>query len=158
MQITNKKTGEVETYTEEAYQAERNRRLMAWQEAKDALETAKANELSLRVLAVDFMADPEKVGTTENVDLGNGYKAKMKTPLRYGFLKNAEGKLDKAQIDKALSKIEKDGDAGELIAERLVKWTPDLSLTEYKLLSAKHKTIIDSVLVVSEGAPTLEIV
>jgi hypothetical protein len=81
----------------------------------------------------------------------------MKVPVRYGFIQNAEGKTDKARIEKALSKIEKDGESGELIAERLVKWTPELSLTEYKQLSDKYRKIIDDVIITSEGTPTLEI-
>ena len=132
--------------------------LMYWQDAQAGLAAAKESELKARTAAVDFMRDPAKAGTTENVDLGNGYKATMKTPIRYGFVKAADGvKVNKVAIEKALQKIEKDGEVGELIAERLIKWTPDLSLTEYKLLSPKHKGIIDEVLVTSEGTPTLEI-
>ena len=158
MQIVNRKTGLVEEYTESEYIAKRNALLQAWEAAKHLLEVAKAEEIEARVAAVDFMADPEKVGKVDNVDLGNGYKAKLKIPVNYGFIKDSDGKLDKTRIDKALSKIEKDGGAGELIAERLVKWTPALSLTEYKLLTPKHKAAIDEVLIVSEGTPTLEIV
>lgn len=158
VQVTNRKTGEVKEYTEAEYIAERDRLLQEWQAAKAILESAKARELETRTASVDFMADPEKVGSVDNVDLGNGYKAKMKIPINYGFIKDASGKLDKSRIDKALSKIEKDGAAGELIAERLVKWDPKLSLTEYKLLSPKYKNIIDEVIVTSEGTPTLEIV
>lgn len=54
--------------------------------------------------------------------------------------------------------MKKDGEAGELIAERLIKWTPELSLTEYKQLSDKYRKIIDDVITASEGMPTLEIV
>ena len=124
---------------------------------KAALEVAKEAELEARKLAVMFMHDPAKSGTTENVELGGGYKATMKVPVRYGFVQNAEGKTDKARIEKALSKIEKTGQAGELIAERLVKWTPELSLTEYKQLPDNFRKIIDDVIVTSEGTPTLEI-
>lgn len=158
MQITNVLTGEVLTMTEEAYIKERNASLQAWQAAKETLDIAKARELELRNKAVGLMADPEKVGKVDNVDLGNGYKAKLKIPVNYGFVKDSDGKLDKSRLDKALSKIEKDGGAGELIAERLVKWTPDLSITEYKILSPKHAAIINEVLVTSKGTPTLEIV
>ena len=158
MEILNRKTGEIETMSEAEYATERDRRLLVWQTAKSDLEIAKEREMSLRILAVDFMADPEKVGKTDNVDLGNGYKAKMKIPLIYSFVKNKDEKIDKARIEKALSKIESDGDAGELIAERLVKWAPSLSLTEYNQLSERHLKIINEVLITSEGTPTLEIV
>ncbi len=157
-QVIDKTTGEVKEYTEEQFETLRDALLVSWQDSKIALERAKELEMQLRKQIVDFAFDPNKQSGTENVELGNGYKLKAVKTLRYSFVKNADNKLDKAAIDKALAKIEKDGAVGELIAERLVKWTPDLSLTEYKLLSEKHKLIIDSVIVTTEGSPTLEIV
>lgn len=157
-QVIDKVTGAMTEYTDADFEKVRDHLLVSWQEAKEALEKAKEAEMFLRKKVVDFAFDPNKQSGTENVDLGNGYKLKAVKKLNYGFIKNAENKLDKAAIDKALAKIEKDGAVGELIAERLVKWTPDLSLSEYKLLSDKHKAIIDSVIVTSEGSPTLEIV
>lgn len=157
IQVTNPETGEIKNYSEAEYLAERDRLLVDWQNKKAALEVAKEEEMAARKLAVMFMHDPSKSGTTENFELGGGYKATIKVPVRYGFVQNAEGKTDKARIEKALSKIEKDGEAGELIAERLIKWTPELSLTEYKQLPDKYRKIIDDVIVTSEGTPTLEI-
>lgn len=157
IQVTNPETGEVRNFSEAEYMAERDRLLVDWQAKKAALETAKEQEMDARKAAVMFMHDPSKSGTTENVELGGGYKATMKVPLRYGFVQNAEGRTDKAKIEKALAKIEKDGEAGELIAERLIKWTPELSLTEYKQLPDKYRKIIDDVIITSEGTPTLEI-
>jgi hypothetical protein len=157
-QIIDKTTGAITEYTDAEYEKKRDELLIAWQNSKVALEQAKELEMQLRKQVVDFAFDPNKQSGTERVQLGNGYEAKAVKKLNYGFVKNSDGKLDKAAIDKALSKIEKDGPAGELVAERLVKWTPDLSLSEYKLLSEKHKAIIDSVIVTTEGAPTLEII
>jgi len=158
IQVTNPEMGEVKNYSEAEYIVERDRLLVDWQAKKAALETAKENEMAARKLAVMFMHDPSKSGTTENVELGGGYKAKMKVPVNYGFVKRDDGKTDKARIEKALSKIEKDGEAGELIADRLVKWSPELSLTEYKNLPDKYRKIIDDVITTTEGTPTLEIV
>lgn len=157
IQVVNNETGEITNYTEAEYVAERDRLLVKWQADQIALATAKEEELKSRKAAVMFMHDPSKSGTTENVELGNGFKATMKVPVNYGFIKNEAGNVDKARIEKALSKIEKDGEAGELIAERLVKWKPELSLTEYKQLPEKFKKAIDDVIVTSEGTPTLEI-
>lgn len=151
-------TGEVTTYSDEAYAAKRDALLLDWQAKKSALDLAKEAEIEARKQAVAFMHDPQLSGTTENVELGGGYKAKMKVPVRYGFLQSSDGKTDKAAIESALSRIESTGSAGELIASRIVKWNPELSLTEYKQLSPEFKTIIDSVIVTSEGTPTLEIV
>lgn len=158
IQIKNSETGEVKNYTEAGYITERNRLLVSWQKKKIELEALKASEIKTRKLIVMFMHNPLKSGTIENVELGGGYKAKIKVPINYGFIKNDEGKIDRARIEKALSKIEKGGEAGELIADRLVKWLPELSLSEYKTLPDKFRKIIDDVIVTSEGTPTLEIV
>jgi len=159
IQITNKETGEVKNYTEAEFIAERDRLLLSWEESKKALEVAKEKEMEQRKAVVDFAFDPNKTSGTERIELANGYQAKAVKKINYGFVKDAEGKLNKRAIDKALERIEKVGGAvGELIAERLVKWTPDLSLTEYKQLDEKFKKIIDEVIVTSEGAPTLEII
>ena len=159
IQITNKETGELKNYTEAEFVAERDRLLLAWEESKKALEVAKEKEMEQRKAVVAFAFDPNKESGTERIELGNGYQAKAVKKVNYGFIKTEDGKLNKAAIDKALAKIEKVGGAvGELIAERLVKWTPDLSLTEYKQLDEKFKKIIDEVIVTSESAPTLEII
>ena len=158
IQITNKETGEVKNYTEAEFVAERDRLLLTWEESKKALEVAKEKEMEQRKAVVAFAFDPNKESGTERIELGNGYQAKAVKKVSYSFIKTEGGKLNKAAIDNALSKIEKTGPAGELIAERLVKWTPDLSLTEYKQLDEKFKKIIDEVIVTSEGAPTLEII
>ena len=159
IQITNKETGEVKNYTEAEFVAERDRLLLAWEESKKALEVAKEKEMEQRKAVVAFAFDPNKESGTERIELGNGYQAKAVKKVSYSFIKTEGGKLNKDAIDKALAKIEKvGGAAGELIAERLVKWTPDLSLTEYKQLDEKFKKIIDEVIVTSEGAPTLEII
>lgn len=140
------------------YVAERDKTLMAWETSKKEVEAAKEKEMQLRKKAVALMHDPSRTGSTENVDLGGGWKATFKVPVKYSFVKNVDGKTDKAKIERALSKIEKDGEAGELVAERLVKWTPELSLTEYKQLPEKYLKIINEVLETStDGAPTLEI-
>jgi len=158
IQVTNPETGEVRNFSEAEYIAERDRLLMEWQRLQGVLAAAKEDEMRARKLAVAFMHDPSKTGTTENVDLGNGWKAKMKVPVRYGFVVNAEGRTDKKRIEQALGWIESTGADGELIADRLVKWTPELSLTEYKQLPDHLRKAIDDVIVTTEGSPTLEIV
>lgn len=157
-EILNKQTGEVEVYTEDEYIQKRDSILMAWQASKDMLEEAKAHEMDMRKQAVDFCFDPNVNKGTERVELGEGYVAKSVKKLNYGFVKNEDNRVDKHRIDRALSLIEKDGPMGVLIAERLVKWTPDLSLTEYNQLPSEYKEIIDDVIVITEGAPTLEII
>lgn len=158
-QITNKETGEVKNYTDAEFEAERTRLLLDWEAQKTALEVAKEREMIARKAVVNFAFDPNKTSGTERVELGNGYELKAVKKINYGWIKDEAGKLNKKLIDRALEKIEKIGGAvGELVAERLVKWEPSLSLTEYKQLDDKFKKVIDEVIVTSEGAPTLEII
>ena len=136
--------------------------LVQWNLSKERLEAAKADEMEWRKKSVAFAFNPEIKKGTERIELGNGYQAKAVKKLNYGFIKNEKtGKLDKAAVDAALTEIEKLHPAGAYIAENLVKWSPELSLTEYNKLEgelAPLKQIIDKVIVTSEGAPTLEII
>jgi hypothetical protein len=158
MYIKDRETGFSTRYTEEEFIAERDRLLALHETAKQELEAAKEKEMILRKKCVDFAFDQDKKSGTENIALANGYKAKAVKKLTYGFVQNDEGLVDKDAIEKALVKIEQDGTAGKMIAERLIKWTPSLSLTEYKQLTPAHKQAIDEVIVTKEGAPTLTIV
>lgn len=132
--------------------AARDAKIMQWTEAAKKLAEAKEVELALRneVIALNF--EGHKESGTENVELGNGYKLKAVFKLNYR-LNNTDD-----AVDKALSKLEKAGTEGAFIAERLVKWKPELSVTEYGKLDPKFKKIIDEVITTSPGAPSLELV
>lgn len=135
--------------------ATRDAKIVAWQESVKALAAAKDAEAALRkeVLADCYGFNPEALREgTENVELGNGYKLKAVFKISYS-LNNAED-----GVDKALSKLEKAGPEGQFIAERLVRWKPELSVSEYKKLDAKYKKVIDEVLVTKEATPSLELV
>jgi hypothetical protein len=72
-------------------------------------------------------------------------------------------KLTKAQqVEPVLDAIEALGERGRLLADRLVKWTPELSATEYEMLAASEdpidiqaKTLIDAILTVKPASPEL---
>lgn len=124
--------------------------LMEWQRRKDALNQAKADELEARnfIVAFEFPDGHEGMNTKE---LGNGYQLKAGIKLNYSL----DGDNDK--IEAALSAIESVGPEGKFVAERLVTWTPSLSLTEYRELAPSYKAIIDTVVTIKPGTPTLEI-
>ena len=140
------------------YIKERDRLLTEWQAKKFALEQAKAAEMEIRKKVVTLMHDPAKSGKTETFQLGSGYKVKLKVPIYYSFVKDENKKLDRDRLDLAIDTIENDSDEGLLIAKKLVRWNPELSVTEYKNLPDRYRQIIDDVLITSEGAPSLEIV
>lgn len=135
--------------------ANRDAKILAWEQAVKALAAAKDAEAALRkeVLAEAFAFDPEALREgTENFELGNGYKLKAVFKISR-TMNNADD-----AVDKVLTKIEKTGPEGQFIAERLVKWKPELSVSEYKKLPEKFKKLIDEVVVSKEAMPTLELV
>lgn len=137
--------------------SQRDQDIMAWQEAEKALNAAKEKEMTLRTKVMAECFPNAEVGTN-TLELGKGYKIKGVRKLNYN-LANGQG-----ETEAALDAISKLGNEGQFIAERLVGWTPKLSLTEYKKLEAtnpthaKIKELIDAVLTVTDGAPTLEVV
>ena len=136
----------------------RDAKLAAWEASKKAIEDAKAEEMRLRKEFVDFAFDPGKREGTERIELHNGYEAKAVKKLNYGFRPLREGQSINDAVDEALSELEKSGPQGKFVADRLVKWTAALSLTEYRELSPEHKAIFDKVVETKDAAPTLEIV
>ena len=135
--------------------ANRDAKILAWEESVKALAAAKEAEAALRkeVLAEAFAFNPEALREgTENFELGNGYKLKAV----FKISRNLNNEND--AVDKVLSKIEKAGAEGQFIAERLVKWKPELSVSEYKKLPEKFKKMIDEVVTSKEATPSLELV
>lgn len=135
--------------------ANRDAKILAWEAAVNALAAAKDAEAALRkeVLAEAFAFDPEALREgTENFELGNGYK--LKAVFKISRNLNNENEA----VDKVLSKIEKTGPEGAFIAERLVKWKPELSVSEYKKLPEKFKKLFDEVVTSKEAMPSLELV
>ena len=135
--------------------ANRDAKILAWEAAVKALAAAKDAEAALRkeVLAEAFAFDPEALREgTENFELGNGYK--LKAVFKISRNLNNENEA----VDKVLSKIEKTGPEGAFIAERLVKWKPELSVSEYKKLPEKFKKLFDEIVTSKEAMPSLELV
>lgn len=145
-------TPALETAAKTLTPEERDALLLRWQNAKNALELAKETELELRNEIVAGVFDPTKEEGTETFELGNGYKIKAVKKLNY-TLNNEDD-----AVDRALTKIEKLGAEGKFIADRLVKWKPDLSISEYRQLGDKYKKHIDEVLTVKPGTPSLTLI
>ena len=133
--------------------------LLEWQKKKEAIETAKAEELDLRKYIVkrEFPQPNEGMNTKE---LGNGYQLKAAVKYNYNL-------SDNDTVEQTLEKISAMGPSGSAIADRLISWKPDFLLTEYRqLVEDKDKgsqfahtalNIINEMLTITEGAPTLEI-
>jgi hypothetical protein len=127
----------------------RDELILEQQKAAEQAAFWKARDAELRgmIWGQDF-AEAE-LGKQHTKELGNGYKLKAKRPISY--------KLD-ANTRAALDEIAALGNEGPFIADRLVKWKPELSISEYGKLSEGYKTIIDKVLTTTPGLPVIELV
>lgn len=138
-----------------AVQANGNYRMAvldAHRQSVATLKAAKEAEAQLRAEVISLFSErvnDANASGVENIDTGMG-KLKITHKLNY-TLSNADA------VDKALDAIEKSQEGGNVIAERLVSWKPELSIREYKLLSAQQKAYIDTVLTVKPGTPSVEL-
>lgn len=142
--------------------------LIDWRKSKDALDEAKRAEADLRGKVVAAYTDPDKETGTENVAIGNGWFVKVVKALNFKLKSFNENMSNRTAVEQALNEIAaatKDSQGNELnpalgkvVASRLVKWEPELSLTEYKQLLPGHREIIDTVLEVKPGSPTVTLV
>jgi hypothetical protein len=131
--------------------------LLTFQQTVGALaKTARDVELLLRRQLVEAFSTQAKPGHsgTENINVGWGYILKVVHAIDYK-LDTAD---DSAKVTEALNKIEKSMEGGNIIADRLVKWKPELSVSEYKKLGPAQKALIDGVITVKDSTPSVELV
>lgn len=135
--------------------ANRDALIVDWQKKKIALDAMKEEELIARNKVVAFYAEDftDKAGT-ENYDLTQGYKIKLVFAQNHSVPSAKNGEAVKGVIDK-LNKL---GDDGKFIAERLFRWKPELSKTEYDSLSPSMKRIVQPIVTTKAAQPTIEIV
>ncbi len=130
--------------------------LLAWQRSQHDLKIAKENEMEWRRYVIK-RAFPEAKEGTNTTELGNGYALKAVVKYNYKLLPNEV-------VEHCLERISKIGNQGSFIADRLVSWTPNFLLTEYRSLQEEDTEeaksilkIVNEMLIINEAAPTLEI-
>lgn len=138
---------------------DRDQLLVLWAEKQQALAKAKSDEMDLRKYIVG-RAFPEAKEGINTLELGNGYQLKAGVKLNYKL-------MDNDIVEKTLDKIEKIGNEGKFIADRLVSWTPNFLLTEYRNLTTSAEAgstiaqeilaCVGEMLIVEDAAPTLAI-
>lgn len=126
----------------------RDQAILLWLKARKDLNTARLAELNMRNLIVGNEFPSGVPEGTNTIELGNGYKLKATGVLNYS--------LDKDAVESALDAIEATSPEGKFIAERLVGWTPQLSVAEYRTLPPNIKALIDRVLTIKPGQSQLE--
>lgn len=138
----------------------RDQLLVMWQEAKTKLQTVKEHELELRKYIVKRAFPNGKEGMN-TLELGNGYTLKAGVKFNYSL-------KDNIAVDAGLEKLSKSGNDGSFIAERLISWTPNFLLTEYRqiqkdaaegnpLAIERLKIIATFLIIKDDAAPSLEI-
>lgn len=138
-----------------------------WQSAKDELAAIKNEEMRLRKEVTEICFPNPKKGT-QRFEFANGFKLKLVHGWAYKL-----GDKDKIgedgvkiavadQVDAVLDKIAELGAEGRLLAQRLVKWSPELVVSEYEALGnssvgLEAKALIDAILTVEPKSPTLDL-
>jgi len=125
---------------------EQNELISRWNHAQNELKAYRELEMDLRKQIVSSLFDASKDEGTDYIELGNGYRLKVVKKLDWK-LKN-----DNNQVDDALEKLD------EGTAAMLVKWTPTLSVSNFKKLSPELQNVFENCLEVKPAAPSLEIV
>jgi hypothetical protein len=118
--------------------------LELWYNWQDELGSLKAAEMSLRkdIFARCFPNPVE--GSDNKYDLVGGWIVQGKYPI--------DRKIDTALLTNYQAKFDKAG-----IKADIIRWKPELSVTEYKKLTDKQKELFDNVLIIKPGSPSLEV-
>jgi hypothetical protein len=154
--------------TQEQFYARRDAEIKGWLEAKAALDASKAAEAERRAQVTKTLFPTPKKGT-QRYALNGGYNVKLVHGWNYTL--GDKDKCDEsglkipvaqqiAELENRLAEIE---GVGEMLAERLIRWKPELVATEYEKLNLSTasegeiaaKTLIDDYLQVSEASPQL---
>lgn len=124
-------------------------RIKAWLKADEKARKAVETERELRSNLFNDLFPMPKEGM--NKRFVSGYEVSGTYKMNYN--------LGPAEVvETALEAIERIGDDGRFVADRLVMWQPRLMISEYRILNLKHKAAIDRVLMVTPALPTLKIV
>lgn len=145
--------------------AARNQAIGKWLADKALANAAVEAERQARE-AVIAMLFPSPIEGTNNYELGQGYKLSLQHSFRRD-LGDKELVVDgqkvptEDQVNGALEAIEELGNDGALLAKRLVRWKPELSVSEYKkldpnsIVEMQAKAIIDGILITKPASPQL---
>jgi hypothetical protein len=123
-------------------------RIKAWIKANEVAKKAIETERELRAELFNDLFPAPKEGM--NKKFVGPYTVSGTYKMNYNL-------GPAAVVDEALEAIEKIGDDGRFVADRLVRWEPKLMVSEYRILNLKHKAAIDKVLMVTPALPTLKV-
>lgn len=159
-------TTEAPIETPEAFVARRDAEIQNWLNAKPVLEQAKSAEAEARAVVTKTLF-PNPTKGTQRYNLNGGYKIKLVYGLTYtlGDKDKVDDEGKKISIESQVRAIEEKimaiGPEARILLERLIKWKPELSGSEYEKLDSDDETqvairnLIDEVLTVKPASPQL---
>jgi hypothetical protein len=138
-----------------------------WVAKRKELEAIKAAEMEERKQLSRILFPTPKKGT-QRYDFGSGYFIKLQYKLTHKL--GDKDKVDSQGIKVSIAdqvidvqnKMEELGERGKFLSERLIKWAPALSVSEYESLDLgdpiekKCFDLITEILTIEEASPTLE--
>lgn len=127
-----------------------NMLFLQWMQAKEILDNAKVDELSLRVRICNLLCPEQTEGTTTH-HMINGYLAKVIHERSYGFTSTEA-------VRECLLTMADKGDLGTEYARRVVQWSPRLVVSEYKKMVPEYRDALTTVITCRQGPPRLEAV
>lgn len=147
---------------------EKNAKIRLWLDFKVKAEAAVEAERNIRADVTKALFPTPKKGTQRYVSPEGFGSIKLVHGWTYTLgdrEKIGEDGLKvpiKDQVDNVLTAIEGLGERGVVLADRLVKWKPELVVSEYEALAmsndpvdAQAKAFIDAILTVKEASPQL---
>lgn len=157
---------EIEAETPEQFVARRDAEIRNWLESKGVFDEIKKVEADNRAKVVKTLFPSPKKGT-QRYNLNDGYAVKLVYGLTYSL--GDKDKIDEdgtkvsveIQVLKVEEKIRMLGPEADLLCDRLIKWKPELSATEYEKLDSnsevqvKVRSLIDEILTIKPASPQL---
>lgn len=141
---------------------QRDAKIKAWLNAKDALAVAKDAEMALRNEVTEMLFENPTKGT-QRYPLGNGYNVKLVYGTTYILGAERLPWQERATLVEAVQeKCDLLGNEGPALADRLFKWKPELDVSEYEKLDeafpiqAAIKAHIDEILITKPASPQLD--
>lgn len=123
--------------------------LDAWRQDVITLASIKEREMRLRLLLVNLTFTDPTEGTNTHL-FGDNRKAAKLT-----MTQPISRKVDPAAIKQCLDELRKTrGDA----VDELIRWKPDLAVTEYKALTPEEQAILAPAITSAPGTPQLKFV
>jgi hypothetical protein len=137
--------GEIEQLT--------NEDLIKWSNLATELALVKAQEMALRKRIFKFCFTAPKEGTNKLIDA-----IAKALGIADGWVLKGNYKLNRKIDDAVLKALENDFKEKGIRVSEVIKWKPELSVSEYRTLTEEQRKFFDQCLIITPGSPELEIV